>query len=56
VSSFSGRDRAVARVAGAQKTWVSTQQLAACGLGKDAVAYRVLRLIKSAGLPCRTPT
>jgi hypothetical protein len=41
----------VARVAGAQKTLVSTQQLAACGLGKDAVAYRVRRLIKSAGLP-----
>ena len=39
--SFSGRDRAVARVASGQKTLVSTEQLAACGLGKDAVAYRV---------------
>jgi very-short-patch-repair endonuclease len=41
VSSFSGRDRAVARVAAGQKTLVTTRQLGECGLGKDAVAYRV---------------
>jgi very-short-patch-repair endonuclease len=41
MSGFSGRDRAVTRVAGGQRTLVTTEQLTACGLGKDAVAYRV---------------
>jgi very-short-patch-repair endonuclease len=31
----------VARIAAQQKTLVTTEQLARCGLGKDAVAYRV---------------
>jgi very-short-patch-repair endonuclease len=35
------RDKAVAKVAGRQKTLVTTAQLAQCGLDKDAVAYRV---------------
>ena len=34
-------DGAVARVAARQKTLVTTAQLAACGLDKDAVAHRV---------------
>src|ERR1700733_12699878 len=34
-------DSAVAKVAARQKTLVTTAQLAACGLDKDAVAYRV---------------
>jgi very-short-patch-repair endonuclease len=41
VSGFSVRDRTVARIAAGQKTLVTTEQLARCGLGKDAVAYRV---------------
>jgi hypothetical protein len=41
VSGFSARDRAVAGVTARQRTMVSTEQLTACGLGKDAVAYRV---------------
>ena len=36
-----GRDRAVAEVAARQKTLATAAQLARCGLGKDAVAYRV---------------
>jgi len=35
------RDKAVAKIAARQKTLVTTAQLAQCGLGKDAVAYRV---------------
>lgn len=35
------RDRAVAKVAGRQKMLATTAQLAQCGLGKHAVAYRV---------------
>src|ERR1700729_1959310 len=34
-------DSAVAKLAAGQKTLVTTVQLAACGLNKDAVAYRV---------------
>lgn len=34
-------DQAVARIAAGQRTLVTTAQLAECGLGKDAVAYRV---------------
>lgn len=49
MSGFWGRDRAVARITARQRTLVMTAQLAACGLGKDAVAYRVqsgrLRLV-----------
>lgn len=41
MSGFSATDRAVGRIAGGQKTLVTTEQLATCGLGKDAVAYRV---------------
>ena len=41
MSTFSGRDRAVARIAASQRTLVTTRQLAKCELGKDAVAYRV---------------
>lgn len=41
MSGFSARDRAVAQIAAGQKTMVTTEQLAGCGLGKDAVAYRV---------------
>jgi very-short-patch-repair endonuclease len=36
-----GGDRAVARIAARQKTLVTIDQLLACGLGGDAVAYRV---------------
>ncbi len=43
------RDRAVTRIAGGQRDLVSTEQLAECGLDKDAVARRVragwLRLV-----------
>jgi very-short-patch-repair endonuclease len=35
------RDQAVARIAARQRTLVTAAQLAACGLGKDAVAHRV---------------
>ena len=35
------RDLAVARIAAAQRTMVSTKQLADCGMGKDAIAHRV---------------
>jgi very-short-patch-repair endonuclease len=35
------RDNAVSKVAARQKTLATTAQLAQCGLGKDAVAYRV---------------
>ena len=35
------RDLAVARLAAAQRTLVSSEQLAGCGFGRDAVAYRV---------------
>jgi very-short-patch-repair endonuclease len=35
------RDRAVTRIASGQRTLVTTDQLSACGLGKDAVAHRV---------------
>lgn len=35
------RDQAVARIASGQRTLVRTPELAACGLGKDAIAYRV---------------
>jgi very-short-patch-repair endonuclease len=35
------RDLAAARVAAGQRTMVSTEQLASCGMGKDAVAHRV---------------
>jgi very-short-patch-repair endonuclease len=35
------RDRAAAEIAGRQKTLVTTEQLLACGLSADAVAYRV---------------
>ncbi|HET6868659.1 MAG TPA: DUF559 domain-containing protein, partial [Solirubrobacteraceae bacterium] len=38
---FSARDQAVARIAAGQKTMITTEQLAACGLGRDAVAHRV---------------
>ena len=41
MSGFSGRDRAVARIAARQRGLVTTEQLAACGLDKDGVAYRV---------------
>ncbi|MGN6869812.1 MAG: type IV toxin-antitoxin system AbiEi family antitoxin domain-containing protein [Solirubrobacteraceae bacterium] len=41
MSGFSVRDRTVARIAARQKTLVTTEQLRSCGLGKDAVAYRV---------------
>jgi len=41
VSGFSGRDRAVARIASGQRKLVGTQQLLECGLGRDAIAYRV---------------
>jgi very-short-patch-repair endonuclease len=41
VSGFSPKDRAAARIAAGQKTMVTTEQLAHCGLAKDAVAYRV---------------
>ena len=41
MSGFSVRDRTVARLAAAQKTLVTTEQLARCGLSKDAIAYRV---------------
>ena len=34
------RDRAIARLAGAQRTIVSGEQLLACGLGSDAITYR----------------
>jgi very-short-patch-repair endonuclease len=35
------RDLAVARIAARQRTLVTSDQLAACGFGRDAVAYRV---------------
>ena len=38
---FSGRDRAAAWIASRQRTLVTREQLAGCGLGKDAIAYRV---------------
>ncbi len=41
MSGLSGRDRAVARIAGGQRTLVTTAQLAECGVGRDAIAYRV---------------
>jgi very-short-patch-repair endonuclease len=40
VSGFSDRDRAVARIA-SRRGLVTGTQLAACGLDKDAIAYRV---------------
>jgi len=36
-----GRDLAVSRIAAAQKTLITTEQLAACGLSDDAVTYRL---------------
>lgn len=37
-----GRDQKVARIAANQRGLVTSEQLAACGIGKDAVAHRVL--------------
>jgi hypothetical protein len=34
------RDRTIARIAGAQRTIISGEQLLACGLGSDAITYR----------------
>jgi very-short-patch-repair endonuclease len=34
-------DRAIARIAGSQRTLVKTAQLLECGLGPDAIAYRL---------------
>jgi Transcriptional regulator, AbiEi antitoxin len=34
-------DGQVARIAGRQRTMVTTEQLRACGLGKDAIRYRI---------------
>jgi very-short-patch-repair endonuclease len=36
-----GRDLAAARIAACQKTLLTTEQLLACGLGHDAIAYRL---------------
>jgi len=41
VSRRGSPDEAVSRVARGQRTLITTDQLAACGLGKDAVAHRV---------------
>lgn len=41
MSGFSGPDRAVGRIAARQRTLVRTEQLRACGVGPDAVTYRV---------------
>jgi very-short-patch-repair endonuclease len=35
------RDQAAARIAARQRTMVSAAQLSACGMGRDAIAYRV---------------
>jgi hypothetical protein len=43
VSGFSVRDRTAARIAAGRKTLVTTEQLADCGLGKDAEGYDILR-------------
>jgi hypothetical protein len=40
VASYS-RDQAVTRIAGGQRNLVTTEQLAECGLQKDAIAHRV---------------
>jgi very-short-patch-repair endonuclease len=34
-------DRQIARLAGRQRTILSTKQLSACGLGEDAISYRI---------------
>jgi very-short-patch-repair endonuclease len=39
--SAGARDLAVARIAAVQRTMINTEQLAGCGLGKDAIAHRV---------------
>jgi very-short-patch-repair endonuclease len=38
---WGARDAAAARIAAGEKTLVTTQELIACGLGRDAVAYRL---------------
>ena len=35
------RDLAASRIAGAQKTLVTTEQLLACGIGEGAISYRL---------------
>ena len=57
MSGLSARDRAVARIAARQKTMITTEQLAECGLEKDAVGHRVrsgrFRGVLACNRPCR---